>query len=58
MILKVEGAKYYAEETFPLKSILGVEKDAGIMHFVGPDKPWRDGFPSGHVTDLYKELTR
>lgn len=58
IILKVEGFKYYAENIFPLQSILDAENDAKIMHFVGSDKPWQDDFPSGHVTDLYRELTR
>lgn len=57
VILKVEGAKYYAEKTFPLESILNIEQDAGIIHFVGPDKPWQQGFPGGEITDLYKQLT-
>lgn len=57
VILKIDGAKYYAEKMFPLKSVLAVEKDAGIIHFVGPDKPWHPGFPKGEITDLYKKLT-
>lgn len=57
VILKVEGANYYAEKTFPLVSILNVEQEAKIIHFVGPDKPWKQGFPDGEITDLYHRLT-
>ncbi len=58
VILKIEGAKYYAEKISPLNSILDIEQDAGIIHFVGPAKPWQQGFPDGNVTDLYRELTK
>lgn len=56
-ILKVPGAKYYAEDFFPLNKMLAGEARAVIFHFVGPDKPWDSSFPACPIADLYQELT-
>lgn len=57
-ILKVPGAQYYAEAVFPLQQILDGEQSAVLFHFVGPDKPWKEGFPEGEIMEIYRKNTQ
>jgi lipopolysaccharide biosynthesis glycosyltransferase len=44
------------EAVMPLPVLLADESTASILHYAGPDKPWREGYPPGRVTDLYRSL--
>jgi len=48
-----------AEPYSPLAMLLGDEPEATILHFAGPDKPWRAGYPPGWLKHAYHgPLTR
>lgn len=47
------GFVHYAEAVVPLVELVAAEPMASILHFAGPDKPWRPGYPPGPVRDLY-----
>lgn len=53
-LMRLPGAKYYANEVLPLEELLREERAAGILHFAGPRKPWLPGFPSGEALELYR----
>jgi lipopolysaccharide biosynthesis glycosyltransferase len=42
-----------AELYSPLAMLLADEPLATILHFAGPDKPWRAGYPPGHLLEVY-----
>jgi lipopolysaccharide biosynthesis glycosyltransferase len=43
-----------AEPYSPLTMLLADEPNAAILHFAGPLKPWRDGYPPGWLRDTYR----
>ncbi|MGH3566296.1 MAG: glycosyltransferase family 8 protein [Pseudonocardia sp.] len=45
---------HYAEHIIPLSELVDDERGAAVLHFAGPDKPWRDGYPPGPFLDLYR----
>ncbi|WP_256790323.1 MULTISPECIES: glycosyltransferase family 8 protein [Frankia] len=47
-----------AEPYAPLAMLLADEPDASILHFAGPAKPWREGYPPGRPGDLYRQFLR
>jgi lipopolysaccharide biosynthesis glycosyltransferase len=44
-----------AEPYSPLALLLGDEPAAAILHFAGPDKPWRDDYPPGWLKHAYQQ---
>lgn len=54
-ILQTPGDHYAADELLPLSTLLEDELTARILHFTGPVKPWRPGFPDGRPNDLYRD---
>ncbi|MDG4834866.1 glycosyltransferase family 8 protein [Solwaraspora sp. WMMD1047] len=45
-----------AEPVMPLATLLGDERDAAVLHFGGPLKPWSSGYPAGPMRDLYRRF--
>lgn len=48
------GFIHYAEADSPLARLLADEQTAALIHFAGPDKPWRDTYPAGPLRDAYR----
>jgi len=44
-----------AEPYSPLAMLLGDEPEAAILHFAGPDKPWREDYPAGWLKHTYQQ---
>lgn len=49
---------HYAESVMPLAELIADETTAAVLHFAGPDKPWRASYPPGPVLDLYRRYQR
>ncbi|MEV8476218.1 glycosyltransferase family 8 protein [Streptomyces sp. NPDC051173] len=49
------GFVHHAEEVMPLATLLGDESRAAVLHFAGPDKPWKAGYPAAALADLYQQ---
>ncbi len=49
---------HYAESVMPLAELVADEATAAVLHFAGPDKPWRASYPPGPVLDLYRRYQR
>ncbi len=52
------GFVHYAESVMPLAELIADEATAAVLHFAGPDKPWRASYPPGPVLDLYRRYQR
>jgi len=52
-ISEVFGPLPCEKEMRPLDVLLDVEKNARILHYAGPRKPWTDEFPAGAARDRY-----
>jgi lipopolysaccharide biosynthesis glycosyltransferase len=47
-----------AEPYSPLAMLLADEPGASVLHFAGPAKPWRDGYPPGRPGEVYRQFLR
>jgi len=47
-----------AHEMQSLDVLLDIEKNARILHYAGPHKPWSDQFPAGAARDRYAAVMR
>jgi lipopolysaccharide biosynthesis glycosyltransferase len=53
-LLRTPWVRYAAEQVMPAAQLIAAERDAAIMHYVSPSKPWRGLLPSGPANDLYQ----
>jgi lipopolysaccharide biosynthesis glycosyltransferase len=49
------GFIHYAEPVIALRTLLDDEPAASILHFAGPDKPWKNSYPNSRLADLYRQ---
>lgn len=52
-MLKMFGTPPCESEMAPLPVLLDDEKNARILHYAGPGKPWNDDYPPGPARDRY-----
>lgn len=50
------GFVHHAEPVKPLHTLLADEQTAAILHFAGPDKPWKHGYPGGRLGEIYQQF--
>jgi lipopolysaccharide biosynthesis glycosyltransferase len=53
---RVPEYENYAEDILPLRQLIADEDTAAILHYAGPDKPWRPGFPAGRALSTYQRF--
>jgi lipopolysaccharide biosynthesis glycosyltransferase len=46
--------RYRAQRLVPVDDLVAAERDAAVMHYVSPSKPWRGLLPNGPANDLYQ----
>lgn len=46
--------RYTAQHVMPAAQLIADERDAAIMHYVTPSKPWRGLLPRGSANDIYQ----
>jgi UDP-D-galactose:(glucosyl)LPS alpha-1,3-D-galactosyltransferase len=55
---RVPEYENYAEDILPVRQLIADEETAAILHFAGPDKPWRPGFPDGEALATYQRFAQ
>jgi UDP-D-galactose:(glucosyl)LPS alpha-1,3-D-galactosyltransferase len=45
-----------AEPFMPLEQLLADEPAAAVLHFAGPDKPWKPDYPPGPICQTYQHF--
>lgn len=45
---------YRGRPGIPVNELLAHEREAAILHFAGPFKPWRNSYPPGWIFDTYQ----